>query len=173
MHFIIAILGVIAAAAFWLYRIKLGAVAGREVYDEVKGAVRKGQWSRKADARLIETLSDPREAAAILMVQIASYDGEVTFGQKARIENLMLTNFQCEADEAQGLYSFGRMAVGQINDAANSLRHILKPIQEKLDSSEKADLVQMLDTVAEVEGEPNDRQRHLIAAVRRALLSVD
>jgi len=171
MHFIIAILGVIAGAAFWIYRIKLGADAGREVYDDVKGAVRRGQWSRKADARLIETLKDPREAAAILMVQIASYDGEVTAAQKARIENLMLVNFHSDPDEAQGLYSFGRMAVGQINDAANSLRHILRPIQSSLTPAEMTDLVQMLETVSEVEGEPNDRQRQLIAAVRRVLLA--
>ncbi|GGD09726.1 TerB family tellurite resistance protein [Aquisalinus flavus] len=173
MHFIIALLGLIAGATFWLYRIKRGADAGREVYDEVKGAVRRGQWSRKADARLIETLSDPREAAAILMVQIASYDGEVTASQKARIEAVMLDNFRCAPDEAQGLYSFGRMAVGQINDAANSLRHILRPIQQKLDATEKADLIEMLHAIAEVEGEPNDRQRQLVAAVNRALLTQD
>lgn len=171
VNLIIIVLGGIAAAIFWLYRMKKAADAGREVYTEVRDSIRHGRWAKKADARLIESLDDPREAAAILMVQIASYDGEVTAAQKARIEDLMEQTFQCAGDEAQGLYSFGRMAVGQINDAANSLNQILRPIQGQLTDAEKRDLVRMLEAVSEVEGEPNERQRLLIAAVRRALLT--
>lgn len=169
MHIIIALLGAAAAAIFFLVRMKHAADEGREMVEDVAGAVRRGRWSRKADARLIDNLTDPRDAAAILMVQIASYDGEVTAAQKSRIESLMIERFQCAPDHATGFYSFGRMVIGQLNDAANSLAKVLRPVKAELTLTEMRDLVAMLETVAEVEGTPNDRQRDLIAAVRRAL----
>lgn len=169
MHFLIAILGAVATIVFLVYRLRNAASQGKEIHDDVKGAIRRGRWNKQVQGRLIERIEDPREAAAILMVQIAAYDGEVTAGQKQQIENLMVINFDCDAEEAQGFYSFGRMAIGQINDAANSLAKLMRPMKESLTLSEMKGFVRMLETVAELEGTPTDRQRHLIAVVRRAL----
>lgn len=170
MHILLAILGA-AAAAFWAFRHFMNAAnEGREAIGEVKGVIRRGNWSRRVDQRLIENLSDPREAAAILMYQIAAYDGDVTDHQKRMMVDAMRNAFEADEETAEGLYAFARMAVGEINDAGNSVRKILRPVAEVCTADEKQQLITLLDQTAEVEGAPSDVQRRLIAEARRALL---
>ena len=169
MHIVIAVLGALAAA-FWAFTHFMNAAnEGREAIGEVKGVIRRGKWNRRVDKRLIENLSDPREAAAILMYQIAAYDGAVTDRQKAQMVSDMRAAFEADEETGEGLYAFGRMAVGEINDAGNNIRKILRPVSEVCTVDEKAALIAMLDRTAEIEGPPTDMHRRLIAEARRVL----
>ncbi|PQA87059.1 hypothetical protein [Hyphococcus luteus] len=70
MHIIIAILGALAAA-FWAFTYFMRAAnEGREAIGDVKGVIRRGQWNRRVDQRLIENLSDPRPARECAQVII-------------------------------------------------------------------------------------------------------
>lgn len=170
MHIVLAVLGALAAA-FWAFTHFMGAAReGREAVGEVTGAIRRGKWSRRVDKRLVENLSDPREAAAIMLVQIALYDGDLTDRQRREIVDDMQRAFQADPETAEGLFAFARMAVGEINDAGNSVRKILRPVIEICQPEEKAALIEMLEKTAEIEGPPTDVQRRLIAEVRRSLL---
>lgn len=170
MHIIIAILGALAAA-FWAFTHFMNAAnQGREALGEAKGVIRRGKWNRRVDQRLIENLSDPREAAAVLLYQIAAYDGAVTDRQQAQIVADMQASFDADDETAQGLYAFGRMAVGEINDAGNNVRKILRPVIDVCTNDEKRQLIELLERTSEVEGPPTDIQRRLIAEARRALL---
>ena len=170
MGILIAVLTA-AAGAFFAFRYFVSAASeGREAVRDVKGVIRRGQWNRRVDQRLIENLSDPREAAAILMVQIAAYDGAVTERQHERMVDDMRATFEADDETAEGLYAFGRMAVGEINDAGNSVRKILRPIAEVCTQDEKAALISLLERSAEIEGPPTETQRRLIAEARRVLL---
>lgn len=171
MHIILAILGALAAA-FWAFSHFVNAASeGREAVRDVTGVIRRGKWNRRIDKRLIENLSDPREAAAVLLYQIAAYDGAVTDRQQAKIVAGMREAFETDEETAHGLYAFGRMAVGEINDAANNVRKILRPVTEVCTDAEKRQLVDLLERAAEIEGPPTDIQRRLIAEARRVLLS--
>ncbi|WP_375206814.1 TerB family tellurite resistance protein [Hyphococcus sp.] len=171
MHIIIAILGALAAA-FWAFTHFMNAAnQGREAIGDVKGVIRRGKWNRRVDQRLIENLSDPREAAAVLLYQMAAYDGAVTDRQQARIVDEMQNAFEADDETAHGLYAFGRMAVGELNDAGNNVRKILRPVLGVCTEGEKRQLVEMLERTAEIEGPPTDVQRGLIAETRRVLLS--
>jgi len=171
MHIIIAILGALAAA-FWAFTHFMNAAnQGREAVGEVRGVIRRGKWNRRVDQRLIENLSDPREAAAVLLYQIAAYDGAVTDRQAAHIVGEMQKAFEANEETAQGLYAFGRMAVGEINDAGNNVRKILRPVIDVCTDVEKQQLVDLLERTAEIEGPLADIQRRLIAEARRVLLT--
>lgn len=170
MHIIIALLGALAAA-FWAFTYFVNAAdRSREAIGDVKGVIRRGKWNRRIDARLIENLSDPREAAAVLIYQIAAYDGAVTDRQHDAIVADMRQAFDADEETAEGLFAFARMAVGQINDAGNSVRKILRPVVEVCTVEEKSQLIGLLDRTAELEGPPSDVQRRLIAEARRVLL---
>jgi len=170
MHILIAVLGA-AAAAFWAFTyFTRAAREGREALGEVRGVIRSGRWSRKVSKRLIENLSDPREAAAILLYQIAAYDGAVTDRQKAAMIGEMRDAFSADEETAEGLCAFARMAAGEINDAANSLKKILRPVADVCTDDEKRRLVAMLEKVGEVEGPLTDMQRRLVIEVRRIVL---
>lgn len=171
MHIILAILGALAAA-FWAFTHFMNvANEGRETVRDVKGVIRRGKWNRRVDKRLIENLSDPREAAAVLLYQIAVYDGHVTDRQYRTIVAEMREAFEADEETAEGLYAFGRMAVGEINDAANNVRKILRPVTEVCTDAEKNQLVELLERTAEIEGPPTDMQRRLILETRRVLLA--
>lgn len=119
---------------------------------------------------LVETLTDPREAAAILLVQVAAYgDGQVTVEQKARITSLMAEHFGSDDEEAEGLFSFGRMAVGQIGDVMDSLGRLLRPIRDSLTLEEMKGLIGMMSAVAACEDRPDPEARRLIEETREAL----
>ena len=170
MHIILAILGALAAA-FWAFTHFMNAAnEGREALGEVKGVLRRGKWNRRVDKRLIENLSDPREATAILMYQVAAYDGDVTNRQKVQMVDDMRDVFQADVETAEGLFAFARMAVGEINDAGNSVRKILRPAVEVCTPDEKSQLIELLERSAEIESPPTDIQRRLIAEARRVLL---
>lgn len=170
MHILLAILGA-AAAAFWAFSHFVNAAnEGRDAVRDAKGLIRRGKWNRRVDARLIENLSDPREAGAILIYQTAAYDGAVTERQEVQIIADMREMFEADEETAQGLFSFARMAVGEINDAGNNVRKILRPVAEVCSPAEKTALIEMLEKTSEIEGPPTDMQRRLIAETRRILL---
>jgi len=169
MHILLAIIGV-ATAAFFAFRHFIDAAhQGGEAISDAKGVIRRGKWSRRIDKRLIENLSDPREAGAIILYQIAAYDGAVTDGQKTEILLQMQSAFGADGETAEGLFAFARMAVGEINDAANSLKKILRPVQDVCTRDEKVAMIAMLHQVAAIEGKPSDMQLRLIDQSERFL----
>lgn len=169
MHILIGLL-VAAAGAFWAFRYFADAAhEGREAVRDVKGLFRAGKWSRRIDKRLIENLTDPREAAGVLLYQIASYDGAVTDRQKAAMVAEMRQAFNADEETAEGIYAFSRMALGEINDASNSLKKITKPIIEACTMDEKRALIDLMLRMAEIEGPASDVQHRLIAETRRLL----
>ncbi|MFN0022338.1 MAG: TerB family tellurite resistance protein [Parvularculaceae bacterium] len=170
MHILIAVLGALAAA-FWAFTYFVNAAReGRDALRDVKGAFRGAKWSARVDQRLIETLTDPREAAAVLLYQIAAYDGAVTDRQRRAIVGDMRAAFAADEETAEGLFAFARAALGEINDASNSLGKITRPIVDACTPDERRQLVDLMLKAAEIEGPVSDIQNRLIADVRRALL---
>ncbi len=171
MHIIIALLGAIAGAGYALYFFINAAQQGGESVRDARGLWRAGRWSRRVGKRLIENLDDPREAAAVMMYQLAAYDGAVTEGQKKAMIVEMRRAFSADEEAAEGLYAFARMAVGEVEDAGNALRKLTDPINAACDVGEKRDFIAMLNAVAIVEGPISDKQSRLIAEAERRLLA--
>jgi len=170
MHLIIAFLGALAGL-FWAFTYFSNAARqGKDAVDEVRGSFRRGRWSRQVDKRLIETLDDPREATVILLYQIASYDGALTERQRSVMASEMSSAFGVDQATADEMLAFARMALGQITDAANNVRKILKPLIASCSDDEKRQALAMMQAVAQVEGPVNDQQSHLIAQCRHSLL---
>ena len=170
MHILIAVLGA-AAAAFWAFTyFTRAAQEGRDAFNDVRGMIRGGKWSRKVGQRVIENLTDPREAAAVVLCQIAVYDGPITDRQKAAILGEMRGAFHADEETAEGFYAFARMGLGEINDAANSLKKIVRPIADACSEDEKRQFVEMLARIAQIEGPVSDIQRRLIDGAKLILL---
>ena len=172
MHILIAVLGALAAA-FWAFTYFVNAAReGQDALRDVKGAFRGAKWSRKIDKRLIETMTDPREAAAVLLYQMAAYDGAVTDRQRRTIVADMRETFAADEETAESLFAFARVAIGEINDASNSLGKILRPLVEACTLEERRQLIDLMLKTAEIEGPVSEIQNRLIADARRQLLPV-
>ena len=170
MHIVIAILSALLLGFFVIRRFFDVAQEGQEAIRDIRGAYRRGKWSKQADQRLIETIEDPREAAAVLMFQIASYDGAVTDAQKNAITSKMCDEFDVSAADAEELFAFARMVAGQVTDVSNNLRKVTKAVNDACTDDEKKQLLTMLANIAEVEGAQSDIQKRLIADVQRTIL---
>ena len=64
-----------------------------------------------------------------------------------------------------------RTAEGEINDAGNSVKKILTPVQNVCTNEEKKTLLKMFETISAIEGTPSDMQLRLIDEAKRILLS--
>jgi hypothetical protein len=82
----------------------------------------------------------------------------------------MRAAFSADDEMADALYAFARMALGEIHDASNSLRKVLRSVAASCTDDEKKSFVAMLTRVGETEGPLNDAQRRLIDETRRFLL---
>ncbi|MEO0400236.1 MAG: hypothetical protein AAF224_12535 [Pseudomonadota bacterium] len=169
MHIIIAILSALTAAFFAFRYFVDAAHKGREALSDAEGLWRSGKWSRRVDQRLIENLTDPREAAAIALYQIAAYDGAVTEAQQNAILGEMRAAFVADDETAAEFYAFGRMAVGQVEDAGGAMRKLLAPIIEACTEDEKRDFLAMAGRIAAVEGAASEAQTRFIAEAERRL----
>jgi hypothetical protein len=103
------------------------------------------------------------------MVQAAVYSGRMSIDQKQAITSEMQEAFGVDADDAEGLFSFGRMAVGQIGDAVRSMKRLVQPILDNCTLQEMKDLIAMLERVSAVDGPPDAAQRRLISEARQTL----
>ncbi len=142
---------------------------GQDALRGVKGAFRGVKWSRRIDKRLIETMFDLREAAAVLF-QMGAYDGAVTDRQRRAIVADMRETFAADEETAEALFAFARAAIGEINDASNSLGKILRPLLDDCTVEERRQLIDLMLKTAEIEGPVSEIQNRLIADARRQLL---
>lgn len=149
--------------------IILYAVCREAMLQVQKRKARPAGFTGAGPTRLVEALTDPREAAAVLLVQVAMYGGQVSLADKDRISELMQGAFAVTPEEAEGLFSFGRMAVGQLGDASKSLNRLLRAVHENCTLAEMNDLGRMIQAVADVDGPANAAQRRFISQTRRAL----
>ncbi|MEM1395966.1 MAG: TerB family tellurite resistance protein [Pseudomonadota bacterium] len=170
MHIILGLLSLIVAGLWAANRFLGAARSAGDAATDLKSLWRSGQWSRQVSKRLVENINDPRESAAVLLYQVASYDGAVTERQIERITSLMQEAFAINKTQADELYSFGRFAVGEVGDAGNALRKLLEPVIASCTAQERRELVDMIRAVAETEGSISDVQKRLIADVERRLL---
>ena len=70
MHIVLAVVGLIGAAAFWWYRLKYMSDAANEAVDavgRVQGHFRRGKLRKKSALAPISAIDDPVIAAATIM----------------------------------------------------------------------------------------------------------
>ena len=96
MHFLAILLGILSFAAVWYWRIKaLQEVAkdGRKIAETVGNLPRKMRFKNKTGKVGLSAVDDPREAATILMLEIAQARGTLTERQEAAVRGEIMHHF--------------------------------------------------------------------------------
>jgi len=170
MHILMAILGVIGVVSVVLYRLSYTYSAGKELAEDSKALWRRTKWKLKRRHDLLDTLTDPREVATVLMVETAKLGGEMTVSQKAKIAQLMRRHFEIDDAEADDMMVAAAFKTRDVADVENVLVRILKPVRERLTDKEKLDLVQMMHEVAKADGKLDPYQDRFIGVVKDKLV---
>ena len=172
MHILIAILSLLAALAVWYWRLRmLGRIArgGVEVAETVANLPRRIAFKRKSGKSGLQIVDDPREAATILMLQVAQAGGALTEKQKISIQTEIVDNFEFSETEADELIEHAQWISEDAGKPHATVSRMTDFVQHApgLGPKEIVDLDSMLGSVSEAEGSPEPAQLDLLALFRR------
>ncbi|MEM9181183.1 MAG: hypothetical protein AAGA89_15825, partial [Pseudomonadota bacterium] len=108
MHILVALIGILGFIAVWYYRLKMlrdAADDGRKAIETVANLPRKMRFKNKSGKGGLSVVDDPREAAAILMLEIAQARGTLTEKQEASIRGEIMHHFEFPEGDANELIS--------------------------------------------------------------------
>ena len=165
MPILLAIIGVLGAGAFWRYRMKyLGQAAGEivDAAERARGAYRRRQFRKKADAATIDAIADPRTAAVVFLVALSSADGPLTPAHEAAIRDAMTGVMSVEKPDEELV--FAKWAAADVADLNALVSRLSKLWIARLDMPERQQLYDLASSIAALEEPPSDMQ---ISALRR------
>ncbi|CDX42008.1 conserved hypothetical protein [Mesorhizobium sp. ORS 3359] len=151
MPILIAILGLLGAAAIWWYRLKYMSDAAREVADvvgRVQGNLRRKKLRNQAALSPLTAIDDPVVAAATLITAIVAEQGPVLPKREAVIRDVIaqIAEGPKKADEA---VVYAKWAAAQVDDTTIVIDKLAPFLRGRLDPHERDDLLSMLNRVAQ------------------------
>ncbi|KUM23879.1 hypothetical protein AU467_08140 [Mesorhizobium loti] len=151
MPFLIAVLGLLGAAAIWWYRMKAMNEAAREVADvvgRVQGNIRRKKLRKQAALSPLTAIDDPVVAAATLITAIVSEQGPILPQREAVIREVIaqIAESPKKTDEA---VVYAKWAASQVDDTTIVIDKLAPFLRERLDPHERDDLLRMLNRVAQ------------------------
>ena len=151
MPFLIAILGLLGAAAIWWYRLKYMGEAAREVADvvgRVQGNMRCKKLRKQAALSPLTAIDDPVVAAATLITAMVSEHGPILPRRETTIREV-ISQIADSPKKAGEAVVYGKWAASQIDDTTIVIDKLAPFLRERLDPHEREDLLRMLNRVAQ------------------------
>lgn len=171
MHILVALLGIIGFIAVWYYRLKMlrdAANDGRKAIETVANLPRKMRFKNKSVKGGLSVVDDPREAAAILMLEIAQARGTLTERQEAVIRGEIMHHFEFSEGDANELIG----QAGWLSRNAGASHVVMSKMTDfvrktpGMTGKELVDLDGMLVAISEAEGDPTESQLDLLTIYR-------
>lgn len=171
MHIFAALLGFLGVLAVWYWRLKVlrdAADDGRKAIETVANLPRKMRFKSRSGKGGLGVVDDPREAAAILMLEIAQARGTLTEKQEATIRGEIMHHFEFPEGDANELL----VQAGWLSRNAGASHVVMSKMTDfvrktpGMTGKELVDLDGMLVAVSEAEGNPTDSQLDLLTIYR-------
>lgn len=171
MHILGIILGLLTAIGVWSWRLQMakrGLDETRKFAEAARNLPRKRRFQNQANKGALDTIDDPREAAAIMMMEVARAAGEVTAEHKAVMRVEIMQNFELSEADANELVT----AAGWLGRDEHAPYIVMQKMTRlilntpSLGPEQFVDLSNMLDEVALIEGGPFEEQVSLIRIFR-------
>jgi len=165
MSALMAFLGVIGFVAVLMWRLAQGIKAARYLHGVAKERAnlpRKMRFRSKTGKAGLQLVADPREAAALLMLIVASAGGEITKKQKDAIINQITGCFELSTIMAEELLSHVSWLSKELPDISNAVPRMSQFIREKVSAKELIELEDMLMQIAHADGDPSAEQKEIL-----------
>jgi uncharacterized tellurite resistance protein B-like protein len=173
MHIVLAVLAAVAGIGFWIWRAHMAARAASdllETADDIRAAVRRFGYRRKANVNPLDGIEDARLAAAGILAAFASMDGALSREEIAAIAGECGAAFSAEAQEAEQITAYGRWLIQQSANMDEVVRRLGRSLETRLDAAEKRQLLAMIERVGGIEGGGlSDSQRYALDSLARQL----
>ena len=172
MHILIMILTVLSVIGVWVWRINMarrGAAEAIELAKTAANAPRRLAFRYKAGKNGLALIEDPREAAAIMMMEVAlARGGPLTRTQEAVMLEEVGRHFSFGDEEAEALLAHAAWVSQSAPPQDETMRKLSQLIltDKLLGPKEVVDLDSMLVAVSEAEGVPTRHQMTLLQVYR-------
>lgn len=172
MHIIVGIIGILTFIFVWYSRLKMlgdAAKSGKKAFDTAKNLPRKRRFQAKARKGGLDIVDDPREAAAIIMLEIALARGALTDRQEAALRAETMINFELNEKDADRLITqAGWLArdAGASHVVVGRMTDFLSKVPG-MGERNLRDLEQMILSVVDAGGSATPKQEDLLAIFRQ------
>ncbi len=172
MHILLGLIIVLAAIGIWVWRLQMakrGLDAAADMAQTVANAPRRLAFKYKMGKGGLDLIDDPREAAAVMMMQVALARGApLTPLQGDVIEAEIREHFRCSPGEAEELAAHAAWVSQSCPPAKLTMTQLSTLIvnASQLGPKEVIDLDAMLVAVSEAEGVPTRAQLALLQVYR-------
>lgn len=172
MPVLLALLGLISAAAIWYYRARDAHHAAgdlMEMANDVRLAARRFGFKRKVNVHPVDSIDDPRLAAAGIVAAVAGMGASIEGDDLAEMSRQFQSVFQVERGEADEIITFARWIAEQCGTRSEAVRRLSKRLASLAGGNVRQDLDRMLDAVIAVRGHPCEDQADARGTIDRYL----
>jgi hypothetical protein len=172
MQIVLFLVSILAAIGIWSWRIRMAREGAQEAAKLAQTALnmpRKLAFRYKAGKGGLSLIQDPREAAAIMMMEVArARGGPLTENQTAIMDREIMQHFEFTQDEADELTAHAAWVTNSAPMPGETMRKLSQLIvaSSVLGPKEIIDLDDMLVTISEAEGLPTRDQLKLLQVYR-------
>lgn len=172
MPFILSILGVLAAAYYWMYRMRGAAEMAGELADvasDVLSAARRFGFKRKLNLHPVESIEDPNLAIAGIAVSFLELDDFPTTAHRDALNVQLRSQLRVDQPTADELIILGRWFMTESGGAAPAIARMSRKLN-KIDGAKSLEplLTIVQNTLTSGGSGLNDRQREALDDLRRA-----
>ena len=156
MPIIITIIGLLAAASVWMYRIRAAKDSANEMLEmanDVRLAAKRFAYKRNRKTHPIDGIDDARLAAAGIMAIAAEMDGAITANEQRVMKEQAVGVFGCSDADADEFIIFGRWMASQGTNRNETLRRLIKRVIELGGTDTMPDLINMVTAVGTADGD--------------------
>jgi hypothetical protein len=172
MPFLGLILMVAAGAAVWWWRLKMVKEAGSEIIDSVermRGAYKRKQFRKKAEAAPLATIKDPAIAAVAFFLCLANEKPMHKDLAKQLIARRMKGII--EDKDIEEVIIFADWAAKTVVNPEDPIRRFRDLWLEHLNIDERQELIGIAEDVAKIGGEATIEQNNALQSLKRTLLN--
>lgn len=108
----------------------------------------KNKWQKQAGADPLESITDPRDAAVLLMLGMAECEGVISSGQKEAVQENCKKYFDADDKAAEDYYVANSFLLKRTASLEKLTATLLPLMERELGEKEKRELLEMMRTVA-------------------------
>ena len=164
MHVILGALGLIVTILILLKRL---SDAGIDIgwLDPIKWN-RRRKWRQAYHSNPLFDIDDPMKSTAGLMYTMAKCSGDISREEKACIISIFKDVFKLSDVEATDLLSNCSFFIKDENLIKNNVEKFIRPSIDNFADEQKLSAFSLIEKVAFCEGNPNEKQKELLAKVK-------
>ena len=173
MHIILGLIGILAAASFWIYRINAAARGAQELAElagEAANLPRKMRFKSKTGKKAIDVLEDPREAAAVVLAGYMLEAGDVPSDKREQLAAMLGERFEVSRDTGEEMVAQAFWIHADIANPDSVINKMIDLVGKTAGADALRDLIGMLEVAMPTESQYASQKSYLTKVRNRSAL---